>query len=112
MPITTKATNSVLLTPACRMPSTTKNIPTAERTAPISWQRIAQVAAEQDDDAHDQRLEDERRPPVDPGGDHSADQRSRRGAEAPHSADRAERPRPRGGVGKPERRQDVHRRDQ
>ena len=34
MPTTTKATHSALLTPACRMPNTMKNIPTADSTAP------------------------------------------------------------------------------
>ena len=36
MPIARNTTSSVLLTPACRIPSTTKNIPTADRIAPTA----------------------------------------------------------------------------
>ena len=69
-----RPTNSALLTPACRMPNTMKNIPTAgqdgahqrrragtdRRAADRSRLRLSRMI-----DGHDQRLEDERRPPVD-----------------------------------------------
>ena len=49
----------------------------------VGRQRVDEAAAEQDDRPDDERLEDERRAPADPGGDHAADQRSRGGADAP-----------------------------
>ena len=82
------------------------------RARRIGRERIFEAAAQQDDHADHDRLEDERGAPADPRGDHTADQRPCRRADAAEPADDAERPGARGELGEPQRREDVDRRDQ
>ena len=119
-PATSSTAISAGLLSAWRIPKTTKNMPTADRTAPnASKGRVGSAgsgsldpAAEQDDQRDDQRLEDERGAPADRGRDQTADQRPGRGADAAQPADDAERPGARGQVAEAQRREDVDRRDQ
>ena len=83
-----------------------------EGTRRVGGQRIDEATAQQDDRRDDQGLEDERGPPADSRGDHAADQRPGRGADAAEPADHAEGPGARGEVGEPQRREDVDGRDQ
>src|SRR3954451_7685717 len=66
---------------------------------------------QQDGDDH-QRLEDERRPPADRGGDEPADERTGCRTDAAHRADGSERLGSRRQVGEEERREDVDGRDE
>ena len=99
---------------------TSRTSPTAESTAPqevegpgrICRQRVDEPAAQDDYRRDDDRLEDEGRSPADRRRDQTTDQRSRRGADAPHRADRAERASTRSDLGEQQRREDIDRRDQ
>src|SRR3954471_19124759 len=100
---------------AWRIPSTTKNMPTAERIAPgvsngsvgsgligsvslrVSTELSATTAGGKREAAA-RGLEKDGGAPADPGGDDAADERTGRGADAAEPADDAERAGPRGEV--------------
>ena len=117
------ASNTAISTPslsACRIPNTTKNMPTADRIAPtaskgrvgsgamgstirrLSRTIVATTTAWKTNAARQ----------LIAGGDETADQRSRRGADAAQPADDAEGPGTRREVAEPQRREDVDGRDQ
>ena len=105
---------------AARTPITTRTRPAADRTAPrvskgrrrVGRDGIDDRATQPDDHRDDHRLEHERRPPTDRGGDETSDQRSGGGADASHPGDHTEGPGPRRDVGEEQRREDVDGRDQ
>ena len=105
---------------AARTPITTRMRPAADRTAPrvskgrvgVGRDGIDDVAAQPEDHGDDDRLEDERGPPTDGGGDEPADQRSGGGADAAHPGDDPEGPRSRRDIAEEQRGEDVHGRDQ
>ena len=83
-----------------------------ERTRRVRWDRIRDPAAEQHDQRDHEGLKDECGPPTDRGRDQPADQWSCGGADAAHPADDPERAGTRGEIAEPQRREDVHGRDQ
>src|SRR3954454_2233449 len=99
-----------------RIPSTTKNSPAAESTAPTRSKRGARPSRagsgiHHDDARDDDHLEQERGPPAQRGRDEAADERSRRRPEAAGAADDAQVTGPGGEGGEEHRHEDVDRRD-
>ncbi len=78
----------------------------------VGRNRVLDPPAQPQDHGDDQRLEHERCPPADRGGDQAADEWTGCGADATHRADRSEGPRAGGELGEEQGREDVDRRDQ